>query len=97
MKKVTSSQKQGSPSQDHSNTSEAAQVARVLAALMGGPRTTLELRHNFNVLHPAGRVRTLRQRGHKIVTERVLAIDAEGNQHQGIARYVLIECGNECL
>ncbi|WP_322614994.1 helix-turn-helix domain-containing protein [Pseudomonas sp. BIC9C] len=95
MKKASAPEEVTSPSQDHRNTSEAAQVARVLAALLAGPKTTFELRHDYNVLHPAGRVKTLRARGCTILTDRVSAVDREGNRHSGIGRYVLTECGHE--
>lgn len=95
MKKAGTSKEVASPSQGNPISSCEAQVARLLAALRDGPKTTFELRHDHNILHPAGRVKTLRERGCTILTDRIEALDREGNQHSGIGRYVLIGCGHE--
>lgn len=95
MKKASSLKEVASPSQGNPSSSCEAQTARLLAALQSGPKTTFELRHDHNILHPAGRVKALRDRGYSIFTDRIEARDREGNQHKGIGRYVLLECGYE--
>jgi hypothetical protein len=44
------------------------QVQRVLSRLQRGPATTVDLRREEDVIHPAGRIATLRRRGHSIDT-----------------------------
>ena len=58
------------------------QVARVLARLQRGPATTLQLREEEDVLHPAGRVKQLRGRGHNIVTVFVDRQTTSGTWHR---------------
>ena len=58
------------------------QVARVLARLQRGPATTLQLREEEDVLHPAGRVKQLRGRGHDIVTVLVDRQTTSGTWHR---------------
>jgi hypothetical protein len=71
------------------NTSIANQHAIVLAALEDGPKTTIELRHDFGVMMPAARIRELRLAGHSITTIRVVSYTPDGIKHHSIATYVL--------
>jgi hypothetical protein len=50
-----------------SDTTLAAQRARLLAALSKGSLTTIDIRYGLDILHPAGRVLELRRRGHDIM------------------------------
>jgi hypothetical protein len=50
------------------STATEAQVQRVLARLKRGPATTLNLRSDQDVIHPAGRIAELRRRGYRIST-----------------------------
>ena len=71
----------------HSN-SLTAQVARVIAALRGGPRSTIELRRDFDVMMPAARVFQLRGMGFNILTQRTQEATDCGKLHS-VARYIL--------
>lgn len=66
------------------------QLAKVLALLLIGPKTTMELRRH-GIMMPAARVFQLkRERGYLIRTERLSLYDAEGIRHSKCARYHLI-------
>lgn len=79
-------------SHDGGNTAEA-QRARTLAALRLGPKTTLDLRRCYDILHPAGRVMELRKTGRHIQTFWVDDVTSEGRTHR-VARYVLMLKGD---
>jgi hypothetical protein len=73
------------------NTDIRAQQKRLLKALCErGSITTVEARHELNVMSPAPRILELRTQGHSILTERVNVQDENGYFHRGVARYVLI-------
>ena len=70
--------------------SSEAQRARILAHLREHHRlTTLEARQRLSVMHPAARVRELREMGHRIETLWREDHDAAGNPHR-VAEYVLM-------
>lgn len=71
------------------STCTAAQEQRVLDALRTGPQTTVALRKNADILHPAGRVQALRERGHDILTQWAKEPTDSGVLHR-VARYVLL-------
>lgn len=71
------------------NSTAAAQRQRLLARLEQGPVDTLTARRELNILHPAGRIDELRNRGHQIATHRISVTDEHGFSHIGIALYVL--------
>lgn len=71
------------------NTSIDNQHAIVMAALKDGPKTTIELRHDYGVMMPAARVRELRLAGYKIDTVRVASFTPDGIKHHSVAKYVL--------
>lgn len=73
---------------DEAATSSEAQRQRILEALHYRSLTTLECRHELDVLHPAARVMELRKQGHDIQTVRVPDLTAEGRAHN-VARYIL--------
>ena len=64
-----------------------AQRRRLLDALRCNSISTLETRHNLDILHPAMRVRELRLDGYAIQTVRVGADTGFGVNHS-VARYV---------
>jgi hypothetical protein len=75
------------------STATEVQLAKVLALLRQGPKTTIELRQN-GIMMPAVRVFELK-RDHKcdIFTELLALYDAEGIRHSKCARYHLIADG----
>lgn len=72
------------------NSSAAAQRGRVLAALRSGPKSTLHLRRDCDVLAPAARVLELKQRNHHILTHWVNEPTDCGKLHR-VALYVLLQ------
>ncbi|MFN3899973.1 MAG: helix-turn-helix domain-containing protein [Alishewanella aestuarii] len=63
--------------------SRAAQRGRLLQYLQEkGPITTLQARHELAVMHPAGRIKDLRDNGHPILTHLVFDIDSAGVRHR---------------
>jgi hypothetical protein len=70
-------------------THAAAQRARILEALRSGSLSTLEARHELDVLHPAARVMELRARGHPIASTWSFELTPCGETHR-VARYALL-------
>ena len=71
--------------------SSASQKTRVLARLMSkGSLTTLAARHELDVLHPAGRIKELREQGHAILTFWRTETTNQGRPHR-VAEYFLID------
>jgi hypothetical protein len=71
------------------NTSNSAQLGRLLARLQLGAVDTLTARSDLNVLHPAARIKELKERGHSISKQRITMTDEHGRTHYGIALYYL--------
>ncbi len=73
------------------DSSIIAQQRTVLEALRPAPAgcTTIELREGHNIMHPAGRVKELRERGFNILTVWDYTENAQGHKHRN-ARYVLL-------
>jgi hypothetical protein len=70
-------------------TTVDVQLAKVLALLLSGPKTTIDLRRHA-IMMPASRVYQLKyEQGYVIRTERVSLFDAEGVRHRSCARYHL--------
>jgi hypothetical protein len=70
-------------------TTVDVQLAKVLALLLSGPKTTIDLRSHA-IMMPAARVFQLKyEQGYVIRTERVSLFDAEGIRHRMCARYHL--------
>jgi hypothetical protein len=71
------------------DNSAAAQRSRVLDAMRGGPKSTIQLRRDWDVLAPAARVLELKRRGFEILTRRVHEATECGKLHC-VALYVLL-------
>ncbi|MEW9570540.1 helix-turn-helix domain-containing protein [Rhodanobacter sp. Si-c] len=74
-----------------SNTSTAAQRQRLLAHLRHDSLDTITARRDLNVMHPAIRVKELREEGHRIITVRVDRHDDQGRAHHNVALYTLLQ------
>ena len=77
---------------NHASTNTEAQRTRLLDALMqaqGRGVSTVEARHELNIMQPAARVIELKDRGYFIKTVRAAVYDEHGRRHTGVARYVL--------
>jgi hypothetical protein len=75
------------------DTSTHAQRIRMLDVLRHQSITTIDARRDLNVMHPAMRVRELRELGHNIVTRLVDLADDQGRLHHRVALYSLISGG----
>jgi hypothetical protein len=76
---------------DNKSTATEVQLAKVLALLREGPKTTIELRHHA-IMMPAARVFQLkREHDCTITTELIALYDDQGVRHRKCARYHLIE------
>lgn len=66
-----------------------SQHARILEWLHEkGPLSTIQARHELEIMHPAARIQELRLE-HDIITHRQ-NIDTGRGSHQGVAEYVLL-------
>lgn len=73
------------------STAIDVQLAKLVALLRQGPKTTIQLR-SHGIMMPAARVFQLkRDHGLNVFTELVTLYDHEGVLHQRCARYHLIE------
>lgn len=80
---------QGPNAIDTSNSS-AAQRQRLLAALREGPKSTVWLRRELDIMMPAARVHELRHReGFNILTHRRCEL-TESGRHHNVAEYILL-------
>ena len=70
------------------NTSGSNQRAITLIAIQDSPKTTVELRHEFGIMHPAARIQELRDLGYQIDTVRITSITPDGIKHNAVAKYV---------
>ena len=70
------------------NTTAENQRAIILQALRTGPKTTVELRHQFGIMSPAPRIFELR-REHQIDTVFIKAETPDQIKHVCVAKYVL--------
>ena len=66
-----------------------SQRLRILERLKKGSLTTIESRRDWSILHPAGRVQELRDRGYAITTLREIDYTEQGEPRR-VARYVLL-------
>ena len=71
------------------NTGVTNQRAITLLAITDAPKSTIELRHDFGIMHPAARIQELRDMGHQIATVRITEMTPDGIKHQAVAKYVL--------
>ena len=73
------------------STANEVQIAKVLALLRHGPKTTFDLQRHA-IMMPAARVFQLKnEQNYTITTERLALYDNEGVRHSNCARYHLIE------
>lgn len=75
------------------DTTASAQRHRLLARLKHRAIDTITARRDLNVMHPAMRVKELRDEGHNIVTVRVGRYDDQGRAHHNVALYTLVPGG----
>lgn len=71
------------------NTSAGNQRAITLLAIYDSPKSTIELRHDFGIMHPAARIQELRDMGHQIITLRINEMTPDGIRHKAVAKYIL--------
>jgi len=67
----------------------AAQRLRALDMLRTGPKSTLQLRREGDILAPAARILELKRRGYEILTQWVQQATDNGKLHR-VALYVLL-------
>ncbi|MDO9068410.1 MAG: helix-turn-helix domain-containing protein, partial [Deltaproteobacteria bacterium] len=73
------------------DNSTASQRSRILAHLkQNGDLTTLQGRHQLNIMHPGMRICELRKQGYQINTIWTLDYTPEGNVHR-VAKYVIFK------
>lgn len=77
------------------DTSTSNQRAITLLAIQNSPKTTVELRHDFGIMHPAARIQELRDFGYKIGTVRITSMTPDGVKHKAFAKYVYGGAGHE--
>lgn len=75
-------------SESITNNSREAQRNRLLRALLSNPVTTIQARDTLNILHPAGRVKELRDQGFDIRVHWLVVHDNWGRPHR-VGCYVL--------
>lgn len=85
----------GGSLQSITDTSVASQRMRLLAHLRHDSITTIEARRDLNVLHPAMRIKELREDGHNVVTRLMEVRDDYGRKHSRVALYSLRGASNE--
>ena len=73
----------------NSGNDAAAQRRRALDLLRGGPKSTLQLRREGDILAPAARILELKERGYDILTQWVRQATDSGKLHR-VALYVLL-------
>lgn len=89
MQKKTPHKSAGHKQSELQDISTAVQQQRLLAALQEGPITTVQAREQYDVMHPAGRIKELRSRGFNILTCWRIVETIPGVKHR-VARYVLV-------
>lgn len=75
---------------DNSTTSQRSRILAHLNLKQSEGLTTLQARHQLDVMHPAQRIVELRKRGYQITTIWTLDYTPEGNVHR-VARYVILK------
>lgn len=77
------------PRKQLNDTCSSNQRKRLLDALRIAPMTTIQIRHELDVIHPAARVQELRHnQGYNIVTHWQEQETPEGYMHR-VAKYIL--------
>jgi hypothetical protein len=72
------------------NTSNHAQLVRLVPHLRKGPADTFTIMRELNICRPGARICDLRNAGYKIITNRITMTDEWGRIHRGVAVYTLI-------
>jgi len=72
------------------NTSNDAQLARLVLHLREGSSDTFTIMRELNICRPGARICDLRVSGYKIITMRTTLTDEWGRTHRGVAIYTLI-------
>ncbi|WP_447095950.1 helix-turn-helix domain-containing protein [Pseudomonas sp. CF10PS3] len=72
------------------NTSNHAQLVRLVPRLRKGPADTFTIMRELNICRPGARICDLRNAGYKIITNRITMTDEWGRIHRGVAVYTLI-------
>ncbi len=70
------------------NTSTASQQLRTLEWLQHGTLNTFEANLDLDIMHPAGRIRELRAKGHNIITTMIDVYN--GKARHRIGQYTLL-------
>jgi hypothetical protein len=80
-----------SPEKNHlCDTSNHAQLFRLVSRLRKGPADTFTIMRELNICRPGARICELRNAGYKIITNRITMTDEWGRIHRGVAAYKLI-------
>lgn len=74
----------------HDNSASAGQCRMLEGFELFGQVTTVFAREELGVMHPASRVRELRERGYEIDMRRVSVIGHDEREHLNVASYSLI-------
>lgn len=72
------------------DTSRAAQNARLLERLRHDSADTFTIMQELNICRPGARICDLRQAGYEIITTRTTLLDEWERPHSGIAVYTLL-------
>lgn len=67
--------------QTYSNSS-SSQRSRILKHFESSPRSTIQARRDYGILHPGERIMELRKKGHKIYTHWICEFDVRGVPHR---------------
>ena len=73
---------------NHSSRKQCSKIVQALERAGSAGMSTIELREEIDILHPAGRVQELRESGYRIDTIWTVTTNAQGHNHR-CARYVL--------
>lgn len=74
-----------------SRHSATEQQRKMIEALRNGPMTTLEAANDLDIVHPPSTVRSLRKKGHIIVTSWAYQATEAGRPPHRVAKYVLLK------
>lgn len=89
MDKKKANQKASQENSRLQNTSNEAQLARLVLHLRMGSSDTFTIMRELNICRPGARICDLRATGYKIITTRTTLTDEWGRNHRGVAVYTL--------
>lgn len=72
------------------NTSNEAQLARLVLHLRMGASDTFTIMRELNICRPGTRICDVRNAGYRINTARITLTDSWGRTHHGVALYTLM-------